>query len=85
MGNRVYHQRDDRIRSHVLLCWLALLLIRVAETKSGQTWDQVRYEMEQLRLGEFLTEKHRYLQHTALTAKQRSILKKNQNKTSKNH
>ena len=72
----VYHQRDDRIRSHVLLCWLALLLIRVAETKTGQTWDQVRYEMEQLRLGEFLTEKHRYLQHTALTAKQRSILKK---------
>ena len=81
----VYHQRDDRIRSHVLLCWLALLLIRVAETKTGQTWDRLRYEMEQLRLGEFLTEKHRYLQHTALTAKQRSILKKNQNKTSKNH
>ncbi|MFG2525409.1 hypothetical protein [Streptomyces sp. NPDC048527] len=27
----VYHRREDRIRAHVLLCWLALLLIRVAE------------------------------------------------------
>ena len=31
----VYHRREDRIRSHVLLCWLALLLIRVAETTAG--------------------------------------------------
>ena len=28
----VYHHREDRIRAHVQLCWLALLLIRVAET-----------------------------------------------------
>ena len=28
----VYHRREDRIRAHVVLCWLALLLIRVAET-----------------------------------------------------
>ena len=31
----VYHRREDRIRAHVLLCWLALLLIRVAETSTG--------------------------------------------------
>ncbi len=27
----VYHTKDDRIRSHVLLCWLALLLVRITE------------------------------------------------------
>ncbi len=27
----VYHRLEDRIRAHVLLCWLGLLLIRVAE------------------------------------------------------
>lgn len=27
----VYHRLDERIIAHVLLCWLALLLIRVAE------------------------------------------------------
>jgi hypothetical protein len=34
----VYHHREDRIRAHVQLCWLALLLIRVAETTVGDTW-----------------------------------------------
>ena len=72
----VYHRRDDRISSHVYLCWLALLLIRVAETETGQTWDRIRYQMEQLRLGEFLSEKNRYFQHTELTPQQRSLLKK---------
>ena len=31
----VCHRREDRIRAHVILCWLALLLIRVAENEAG--------------------------------------------------
>ena len=31
----VYHRLEDRIRAHVLLCWLALLLIRIVETTTG--------------------------------------------------
>ena len=31
----VYHRREDRIRAHVILCWLALLLIRVIENTAG--------------------------------------------------
>ena len=40
----VYHRREDRIRAHVLLCWLALLLIRAAETTAGApwTWQRIR-------------------------------------------
>jgi transposase len=33
----VYHRLEHRIRAHVLICWLALLLIRVAERQTGQT------------------------------------------------
>lgn len=33
----VFHRRGDRIRAHVQLCLLALLLTRVAETTTGQT------------------------------------------------
>ncbi|MEU1599139.1 hypothetical protein ABZ468_41615 [Streptomyces sp. NPDC005708] len=33
----VYHRKEDRIRAHVLLCWLALLLIRIAETTCEDT------------------------------------------------
>ena len=28
----VYHRLEERIRAHVVLCWLALLLIRIIET-----------------------------------------------------
>ena len=34
----VYHTKDDRIRSHVMLCWLALLLVRVVELETSMTW-----------------------------------------------
>jgi hypothetical protein len=34
----VFHHREDRIRAHVQLCWLALLLIRVIENATGDTW-----------------------------------------------
>jgi len=36
----VYHRLEDRIRAHVLLCWLALLLVRVIENGTGRTWHQ---------------------------------------------
>ena len=36
----VYHRLEDRIRAHVILCWLALLLIRIVETTTDGTWDR---------------------------------------------
>ena len=71
----VYHSKDDRIRSHVLVCWMALLLVRIAEVETCITWPKIRDEMQQLHLGEFLTKKSRILQHTELTSNQRNILK----------
>ena len=71
----VYHSKDDRIRSHVLICWLALLMVRIAEVETGMTWPTIRREMQRLHLGEFLTKKNRILQHTELTPNQRNILK----------
>ena len=38
----IYHSKDDRIRSHVLLCGLALLLIRIAEVETQITWPKIR-------------------------------------------
>jgi transposase len=72
----VYHRKDERIRSHVLLCWLALLLVRVAEVETGLTWERIRTEMDALHLGKFFTENNRVLQYTELTNAQRNILKK---------
>jgi transposase len=72
----VYHSKDDRIRSHVLLCWLALLLVRIAEVETGNTWPKIRRQMQQLNLIEFFDKNGRILQHTELTPDQRHILNK---------
>src|SRR5215218_11250761 len=40
--------REPRIRAHVLLCWLALVLIRVAERRTGQTWPTPARELGRL-------------------------------------
>ncbi|MGH2765963.1 MAG: IS1634 family transposase [Actinomycetota bacterium] len=41
----VFHRLEPRIRAHVLLCWLALLLIRVAERRTGLTWPRIAIEL----------------------------------------
>jgi transposase len=72
----VYHSKDDRIRSHVLLCWLALLLVRIAEVETGQTWPTIRRQMQQQNLVDLFGKNGRILQHTELTSNQRNILNK---------
>jgi hypothetical protein len=46
----VYHRLEDRIRAHILLCRPALLLVRVAETTTGQTWPAIRATLDRLHL-----------------------------------
>ena len=70
----VYHRIEDRIRAHVLLCWLALLLIRIAETRTGQTWTVIRDELQRLHLGTFTGPAGSFRQRTELTTGQKKIL-----------
>jgi hypothetical protein len=44
----VFHRLAHRIHAHVLLCWLALLLIRVAERSTAQTWRRIALELGRL-------------------------------------
>jgi len=44
----VYHRLEYRIRAHVSLCWLALLLIRIIENTTDQTWNDVRRQVQRL-------------------------------------
>jgi Transposase DDE domain len=70
-----YHRREDRIESHVQLCWLALLLLRVAETEIGDTWRNIRNELDRMHLVTLSTSEGNVSQRTELTAQQRRILK----------
>src|SRR3954463_10445096 len=54
----VYHRLEDRIRAHVVLCWLALLLARIVETRAGTadqatTWSHARNQLQRLHVGTF--------------------------------
>ena len=71
----VRHRKEDRIRAHVILCWLALLLIRLAETQTEQTWRNLRDELQRVHLGTFTGPAGTSRQRTELTARQRDILR----------
>ena len=71
----VYHRREDRIESHVQLCWLALLLLRVAETETRDTWRNLRNELDRMHLVTLATSEGTVAQRTELTHRQRQILK----------
>ena len=70
----VYHRREDRIRSHVQLCWLALLLLRIAEIEAGDTWRNIRNELDRMHLVTMATAEGTVSQRTELTPAQRRIL-----------
>ena len=72
----VYHRKEERIRAHVILCWLALLLVRVAETKGEDTWPHLRRELERLQVGTFEGPAGIFRKRTALSASQKAILRK---------
>ncbi len=72
----VYHRKDERIKAHVLLCFFALVLIRIAELRTELSWDQIRAEMQRMHIVEIQTKYGRILQRTELTPEQANILKK---------
>ena len=72
----VYHRKDERIKAHVLLCFFALVLIRIAETKTGLSWERIRALMQRMHIVEIQTKDGRILQRTELTPEQSNILKK---------
>ena len=70
----VYHWLEERIRAHVILCWLALLLIRMAETTTGQTWNTLRRELDRIHLGTFTGPAGSFRQRTEITKPASNLL-----------
>jgi transposase len=72
----VFHYREDRIRAHVQLCWLALLLIRVVENSTDQTWRNARHELDRMHLVTLATTDGKVAQRSATTPSQKQILER---------
>jgi DDE family transposase len=75
----VFHRLEDRIRAHVLLCWLALLLIRVVETRTSlpdgtsTSWPRARDTLQRLHVGVFTGPAGTFRQTTDPTAEARRL------------
>jgi hypothetical protein len=70
----VYHRLEERIRAHVILCWLALLLIRVAENHTGQTWPAMRRDLQRIAIGTFTSPAGTFRQRTDIPKTARNLL-----------
>jgi len=70
----VFHYREDRVRAHVQLCWLALLLMRVIENATDHTWRNVRHELDRMHLITLATADGHVAQRSGTTAGQKAIL-----------
>jgi hypothetical protein len=70
----VYHRKEERIRAHVILCWLALLLARVAENACGATWPELRRQLDRIQVGTFTGPAGTFRQRTEISPGQAAIL-----------
>jgi len=68
----VFHYREDRIRSHVQLCWLALLLLRVVENATNDSWRNVRHELDRMHLLTLATADGQVAQRSSTTPGQKA-------------
>jgi transposase len=71
----MYHRKDERIRAHVFACVLALLLERIAEIRTQETWPRVRHEVEAISAVLLESTTHRVLQTSKPTAKALKLLR----------
>lgn len=72
----VYHWRPWRIQAHVSLAVLALLLERVAELRTGDTWRNVRATLERIQVVEYERDGAHIRQTTEVRASASELLRK---------
>ncbi|MDD4663043.1 MAG: IS1634 family transposase [Caldisericia bacterium] len=73
----VYHHLPDRIRAHVLLCWLAMLMIRVTENETQCSWFQLKKILSSLQVATLnLPSQGQIQQSNPLTLEQREVFEK---------
>jgi transposase len=71
----VYHWTAHRIVSHVKLCVLALLLERAAEVRTGETWRNLRFVLDEIQAVRYHVQGTTIVQSTRLTPQATTLLK----------
>jgi transposase len=71
----LHHWLPRRIRAHVKICVLALLLERVAELRCRRTWPRIRRALAGLQAGEYRTEFYRFFRRNEANPEVLELLK----------
>jgi transposase len=72
----VYHRAPWRIQAHVTITVLGLLLERIAETRCGDTWRNIRDQLKKIQVVEYERQGVRIRQTTELRDETRQLLKR---------
>jgi len=70
----VYHWAPHRIEAHVKLCVLGLLLQRISEIRSGDTWRNVVAQLEKIKVIEYIRGETRVCQTTNVRPEAQALL-----------
>ncbi len=71
----VNHRLEDRIKAHVLLCWMAMLMIRIVENEVDITWFQLKKMFSSITLGVIRSPKGEIHQSSPLSADVKNLYK----------
>jgi hypothetical protein len=71
----VFHYRPWRIRAHVTISVLALLLERIAEIRAGDTWRNLRAQLQTIKVVEYEHGRARVRQTTRLRPEVTALLR----------
>jgi transposase len=72
----MYHRLSVRIEAHVKICVLALLIQRVVEHTTGESWFPLRHQLNGLQATELRTASHRFFHRTEPTPELKRLFKK---------
>ena len=72
----VYHRLSERIQAHVLICWLGLLFIRVAEQETEKTWHTMTQILSTIHAGQHEYRGDHVVTTNPLTPAQAHLFKK---------
>lgn len=71
----IFHWKPHRISAHVSLCVLALLIERIVEIRTGQTWRNVRAVLDTVKVVEYERGSAVVRQTTELRAEAEALLR----------
>jgi transposase len=72
----VYHFAPHRIEAHIKLCVMALLLERIAEIRTGDTWRNLVAKLDTIKVVEYVRGEARVRQTTEVRGEVAALLKK---------